>query len=194
MSTIRCVEPAKIDEGDGYVVVASSQESVVFPGVDSCLAIAFIMSDNRYIGGHVGMQWGLGSDLEPTDNTVKIAKEMLGHVNKKKISKVIFVGDPHWDSGIMKELWGDMDAEIRNRLRPTIPEVRELLKAITPPPRAFLSLFKGEGKGIDVLLTRGPGMNIEIICKATPVPKKLYRYPLPFIRGDTKENLRPCTK
>jgi hypothetical protein len=194
MSTIRCVEPAKSNEGDGYVVVASSQESVVFPGVDSCLAIAFIMSDNRYICGHVGMQWGMESDLEPTDNTLKIVEEMLGQVNNKKISKVIFVGDPHWDSGIMKELWGQMEDKIKERLRPTIPAVRERLKKIMPPPNTFLSLFKGEGKGIDVLLTRESGMNIEIICKASLVPKKLYRYPLPFIKGDTSENLKPCKK
>jgi hypothetical protein len=188
------VEPANIDQGDGYVVKASSQESVIFPGVDSCLAIAFIMSDNRYICGHVGMQWSKESELEPTDNTLKIIGEMIQRVNKKKISKVIFVGDPHWDSGIMKELWGQMEIKIRNRLRPTIPEVKKELKKIIPPPKDFLSLFKGEGKGIDVLLTRNPGMNIEIICKATPVHKKLYQYPLAFIKGDTKEDLKECKK
>jgi hypothetical protein len=132
--------------------------------------------------------------LEPTDNTLKIVEEMLGQVNNKKISKVIFVGDPHWDSGIMKELWGQMEDKIKERLRPTIPAVRERLKKIMPPPNTFLSLFKGEGKGIDVLLTRESGMNIEIICKASLVPKKLYRYPLPFIKGDTSENLKPCKK
>lgn len=109
--TIECVEPAWVKEkGLPCVALATHQESIMFPHVDSCLAIAFILSDNRIVGGHVGQQmppdpppefdleklssifnptkiklekaWSQwAGDIHPVENAFMIADEMLRKIN-----------------------------------------------------------------------------------------------------------------
>ena len=131
--TIQCVEPAWVEEkGLPCVALVSVQEGLIFPHVDSCLAIAFILSDNRFVGGHVGQQmppvppfdlekheaifnplkidqrkaWKQWAEqLLPVDNALIMTDEMLGKINddSSKISKVVFLGDPGWNEGFYKQ-------------------------------------------------------------------------------------------
>jgi hypothetical protein len=48
-----------MQHGRGYVGLtdAGANAEIVFPHVDTCLALALILDNNRLIGGHVSTQW-----------------------------------------------------------------------------------------------------------------------------------------
>jgi hypothetical protein len=57
---VELLEPGEaIPRGRGYVGVtdASPNAELIFPHVDSCLALALILDTGRLIGGHVPQQW-----------------------------------------------------------------------------------------------------------------------------------------
>lgn len=59
-SRVVLLEPGEaIPAGRGYVGVTdpSPDSELVFPHVDSCLALALILTNNQLIGGHVPQQW-----------------------------------------------------------------------------------------------------------------------------------------
>lgn len=57
---VEVLEPGlALAQGRGYVGLtdAGANAELVFPHVDSCLALALILDNNRLIGGHVATQW-----------------------------------------------------------------------------------------------------------------------------------------
>lgn len=188
---LRCVEPANVADGDGYVVVADSSESVLFPHVDSCLAIAFMLADNRIVGGHVGMQWGGSDDIKPADNSLRIVDEMLTCVGRSKISYVVFLGDPNWKNGVMREMWSEMDSVTRYNMRPVLGEILARIQQLpgTQRPANVLTLLKGEiDGGVDVCVTRHPGLNVTVSRFKVPC-RRLYARALISIMGNEEDSV-----
>lgn len=92
--TTKCVEPGEAATGPHqYVVMAPQNDELLFPHVDSCIAIAFIMNNGRYIGGHVGMQMPNDQNLQPRRNAMMICTQMMQLAQNGTIDKVILVGD-----------------------------------------------------------------------------------------------------
>jgi len=97
--TIRCVEPGLAVEGrHAYLVTVPANDELLFPHVDSCLAIAFVLADGRMIGGHVGMQMPGADNLDPLGNAVQICTQMLQRIGNSPVRKLILVGDANWEN------------------------------------------------------------------------------------------------
>lgn len=176
MKTWKCVEPANLNEGDGYVVLAAADEEILFPHVDSCLAMALVLSDGRLVGGHVGVQWDGNAGLEPADNAVRIMGEMLQKRGNTGISKVVFLGDPAWSAHFIGEQnWANDDP-----LRPAVPAVKALLPNNVAGTR---TLVKGTvDGGVDFLLTTAPSTAIKVSRYKSP-HLKLYECTVSTIQG-----------
>lgn len=91
--TTKCVEPANAIGNLQYVVQTPQNDELLFPHVDSCLAIAFIMSNATYIGGHVGMQMPNSPNLDSHGNAMTIVAQMLALVQNANIDQVLLAGD-----------------------------------------------------------------------------------------------------
>ena len=97
--TVKCVEPAAASPGgDRYLVSVAADDELLFPHVDSCIAIAFLLGDGRMIGGHVGMMMPGATDLNPHGNALQICNEMIAKVGASQVKKVIMVGDANWEN------------------------------------------------------------------------------------------------
>jgi hypothetical protein len=118
--TVCCLEPAKARDPESpapagttkgdYVVKVSSDESILFPAVDSCMAIAFVLNNGDLIGGHIGMDWGNEvpalMDRRPGYDTIKpfdlsmnariILNEMLIKKGDKTIMCTFSIADTDW--------------------------------------------------------------------------------------------------
>lgn len=104
MSTIACVEPAAATPGiNSYLVLVAATDELLFPHVDSCIAIAFVMMDGRMVGGHVGMQMPTAIDLDPYGNALKICEEMIALIGVGPIARVILVGDGNWEKDYLED-------------------------------------------------------------------------------------------
>ncbi|WP_086933584.1 hypothetical protein [Agarilytica rhodophyticola] len=92
--TTKCVEPGEAVNGPHqYVVAVPPNDELLFPHVDSCIAIAFIMNDASYIGGHVGMQMPNSPNLAPRANALNICTQMQVLAQHGTIDRVILAGD-----------------------------------------------------------------------------------------------------
>jgi hypothetical protein len=96
--TVRCVEPGLAVNGAQYLVTCPANDELLFPHVDSCLAIAFLLVDGRIVGGHVGMQLPTSPDLDPYGNANAIANQMIGAAQGVGITQVILAGDGNWEN------------------------------------------------------------------------------------------------
>jgi hypothetical protein len=103
--TVRCVEPGLAVNGAQYLVTSAADDELLFPHVDSCLAIAFPLTDGRIVGGHVGMQMPTSPDLDPWGNANAIANQMIVAAQGVGVSKAILVGDGNWEHDFI----GDRD-------------------------------------------------------------------------------------
>ena len=91
-----CVEPS-YQTTTGWFKVAEAKDTLKFPGVDSCLAMAFLMSSGAMVGTHTGV-FGYGDsfgDLMGNDCSTKMLKAMLKRltVYDGRISKFIMFTD-----------------------------------------------------------------------------------------------------
>lgn len=99
-----CVEPAV--DFDGSVRVVSDNDVLVFPHVDSCMSVTFMVSPGTLIGGHAGMMnheapW----NMQAATNLRAILQRMLGQTHGKTVVRAIFIGnaantadpDENWD-------------------------------------------------------------------------------------------------
>lgn len=101
MPTIRCVEPANaVPGGDQFLVQVAPANELLFPHVDSCLAITFILSDGRLIGGHVGMMMPGAGNLDPRGNANALCNQMLALVPPANITRLVMVGDANWEQDL----------------------------------------------------------------------------------------------
>jgi hypothetical protein len=106
MGKVKCVEPGFSVEGKGsHVGVASADDELVFPHVDSCLGIALILSDNRMVGGHVGA-FTPKDEYDPSGNTMKVLDEMLELAGQGQIAKIVCLGDSEWGTsfGVIEQI------------------------------------------------------------------------------------------
>lgn len=102
--TQRCIAPGEVgpDNPGSYIVITRPPDNVEFYHVDSCLAVAFILEGNIFIGGHVGMMWPPSDDLAPHANVVRMIQEMQIHRGNRKVDRLIIVGpSPTWVDGMI---------------------------------------------------------------------------------------------
>lgn len=97
MPPIRCVEPALANAIDLSVVDVPAGQELLFPHVDTCLAMAMLLADGRTIGGHASMQAAdPNAPLDPYGN----AKLMLASMNMLRgatvVTKFVLIGAGHW--------------------------------------------------------------------------------------------------
>ncbi|MEL7468068.1 MAG: hypothetical protein AAFN27_06425 [Pseudomonadota bacterium] len=111
MADIKCVEPALATETDKSVVDVAAANDLVFPHVNSCLAIGCLLADGRALGAHVSMM-GVGADAEmdPDLQGTLGASALVPMVAPSSITKVVFLGDQGtWKSriGALRTILGD---------------------------------------------------------------------------------------
>lgn len=96
-----CLEWALADENKlTDIVVAAGNDRIIFPHVDSCCAIIFLMTDNTAIGGHATLQirnQDVGYDVSATDMLTR----MVARANGRGIAQIIYVGHPDWDEQVV---------------------------------------------------------------------------------------------
>jgi hypothetical protein len=92
-----CVEYGKINETPGLadVVVASANETVVFPYVDSCIAVIFMLSDDTAVCGHASaeMMGKIDRKMMLGDITDRMLEEIPKNI---EVVRRIFVGASDW--------------------------------------------------------------------------------------------------
>jgi len=94
------VEPASVPDHPGSTSVARGEASdrLIFPNVDSCLAILFIMADDAVIGAHVGQYGGQGFSVhDPDGYATAMVKDMKMLTDGKKILQVFTLGDGYFN-------------------------------------------------------------------------------------------------
>lgn len=98
-----CLEKAFADEaGLTDIVTAAGNDRIVFPHVDSCVAIIFRMADGTVMGGHATMQIrgdAAGYGVSATDMLTRIQAQASGAA----IAQVLYVGHP--DPGTSISPW-----------------------------------------------------------------------------------------
>ncbi|MEM7685670.1 MAG: hypothetical protein ACFB03_22200 [Paracoccaceae bacterium] len=94
MADVKCVERALETATNKSVVDVAAADDLVFPHVNSCLAIGCLLADGRALGAHVSMM-GVGADdeLDPEMQGMLGATALLPMVAPSSITKVIFLGD-----------------------------------------------------------------------------------------------------
>jgi hypothetical protein len=105
MTTKHCVEPAHAQGAALYVQHAGPGDEILFPHVDSCMAIAFILDDGTVIGGHVPAQWGPQDPLDYAGNADRVSSLMtaafilLSDFERRThrfARKLVTLGDGNW--------------------------------------------------------------------------------------------------
>lgn len=88
-----CREPDQSHPNEWFKRAAHS-DTIKFPGVDSCLAMAFLMSNGSMVGAHVGVFWS-GQNEIGDDCAEKMLKTMLDclHVSDGRIAKFLMITD-----------------------------------------------------------------------------------------------------
>jgi hypothetical protein len=96
-----CLEWAFADEaGLTDIVTAAGNDRIVFPHVDSCVAIIFRMADGTVMGGHATMQirnGAVGYAVSATDMLTR----MLAQANGAAIAQILYVGHPDWNHHVV---------------------------------------------------------------------------------------------
>jgi hypothetical protein len=99
---VRCVEPALAVMGDPnntFLVNVAAGTELLFPHVDSCMAIAMLLVDGRIIGGHVSMQLPVANaPLDPLGNATAMLLQMNVLRGVTAVSKLVLVGDANWEN------------------------------------------------------------------------------------------------
>jgi hypothetical protein len=96
MPDIRCYEPG-LHGPLQSIHVAAATDRLIFPHVDSCLAIAFLLANGQMVGGHVPLQMDAAANLDAGGNADRIIVNMLRLVRFEcggaAINKLITLGD-----------------------------------------------------------------------------------------------------
>lgn len=146
MAELICHECTQ-DIQNQYVVTAVENDTILLPGVDSCMAVLFLLKNKSIIAGHVGM-FGAGPLEGQIGNkcTENIVTEMLTKVSdKNSFQRLIVVTDIAEDNLFGKK----MDP---NYFDVSLPE--RLVKAVTSQPLLVTNIAKG-----------GVNVDLEIILK-----------------------------
>jgi hypothetical protein len=112
VANYNCVEPAQQTKGNHSVVLAQADDSITFPAVDSCFAIAFVLADGKLVGGHVPTLWDAaeGNTVFSSPNIAtalagamtgclgRIVADMNGHRGTTGVTLAITLGDDDWSN------------------------------------------------------------------------------------------------
>lgn len=117
MAVHNCVEPGKATANDHPVVSAAAADTIVFPAVDSCFAIALKLKDGTLLGGHVPTLWDdkafalefskfllegrKGGAYDPNSEGMPIALDnILAELDRRRagegVALAVTLGDPEW--------------------------------------------------------------------------------------------------
>jgi hypothetical protein len=99
MPPVKCVEPAEARANDpayNCIVSAPKETELMFPHVDSCLAIAMLLDDGRVVGGHVGLFMSGATAPDAQRNTEAIFAEMQHLRGVTTITSLYLVGESSW--------------------------------------------------------------------------------------------------
>ncbi|HYK37026.1 hypothetical protein [Alloacidobacterium sp.] len=105
MAEWQCVEPSMLLEKPEWLAVtdktkailkAPAEDTVIFPHVDVCLAIAWLSSSKRIVAGHVPAQWDRQSPVDQEGCANKVMAEMNKLQGESPIEFVITLGDEEW--------------------------------------------------------------------------------------------------
>jgi len=193
MAELKCTEPGVYNDdskkaterGDGYVVEAGKLDSLYFPGVDSCLAVAFVLKSGRMIGGHIGTSWGKDDMPDPEKNAKTIVQKMLTKVKKiESFFCVIYVGDKDWVIGTKSDF---------PQFQPDIPAVVPILQDLLPESahkrvciiKKVLPMGQS-GSAFDVRI-EGRFGGRKLTAKCTGCGKPLFDRSIGVMLGGTKE-------
>jgi len=84
MDTYYCVEPAWVAEygkpRTAYKHLVPKTDELLFPHVDSCMAIAFVLDDDRMVGGHVSFQWNELGEVNEATNVAAVFRSQLSRI------------------------------------------------------------------------------------------------------------------
>jgi len=163
--TTKCVEPAEALGGPhNYLVQVPANDELLFPHVDSCIAIAFVLNDGRMIGGHVGMMMPAADNLDPHGNAMQICNQMLGLVGIALISQVLMVGDANWEN----EFVGNRNV------------VQDIINLVGCPNTLFIDTG-AYGGGVDVSLN--PKRRMVFIQRCIAGRALVFQRPYAMING-----------
>lgn len=107
MAEWQCVEPSMLQEKPEWlaltdkswaVLKAPAEDTVVFPHVDVCLAIAWLRSTKVIVAGHVPAQWDAHSPIDMEGCAKRIMVDMDKLQSEANIEFVITLGDRAWKS------------------------------------------------------------------------------------------------
>jgi hypothetical protein len=164
MTTI-CVEPAEAVGGRyDYLVQVPANDELLFPHVDSCIAIAFVLADGRMIGGHVGMMMPNVPDLNPYGNAMHICRQMLTATGNARIANVLMVGDGNWENEFIGQ-------------RNVVHEIQNLVRC----PNTLFVDTGAYGGGVDVSLN--PRRRMVFIRRCSADRTLVFQRPYEMIHG-----------
>jgi hypothetical protein len=147
-TTYNCVAPGEVAGNRlphcAYLHVASKEDIIYFPHVDSCTALIFILADGRIVGGHVPWQWGAGATVDYGLNANRMAREMeAAIVPDSVVETFISVGDREAHDAVSgsvsakaKVFWENHDS--RGGLDVKVDGPRQRLKAYASPTKQKL--------------------------------------------------------
>lgn len=123
----------------------AGNDSLVFPHVDSCMTVTFMVAPDVLIGGHAGMfDHNPPYAMQPAPNLQAIIGAVQGLVAGRTITRVVFVGN---DVG--GNLGGDWN------LAAQIAALRVATGNPNLPCPIINSLTYGGGGGVDVVFNNG---------------------------------------
>lgn len=144
MAEWQCVEPSMLEEKPGWltltdktlwVLAAPADDTVIFPHVDVCLAIAWMAADKSIVAGHVPAQWDSTSFPDEAGCAKRVIAEME-KLRKGPVDCVVTLGDREW--------------------KRVVDSMTESLK-----PGQFLKIWKDISGGADLRLD-GPEKKISV--------------------------------
>ena len=93
MADIYVEEPGQAG-GLHAVQRAQVADRLIFPHVDTCMAVIFFLTDGTAIGGHVPMQWHGDDPLIPAQNFRRVVRMMIDRIpHGRRVTRAVSVGD-----------------------------------------------------------------------------------------------------
>jgi hypothetical protein len=156
------------------VLKTAKDDKVVFPHVDVCLAIAWVLRNNgRIIAGHVPGKWDEHSPLDPKGCADRIVKEMSRIRSEGVEDLVITLGDPG-SAGWTRYVDAMVDGMAGS------------LTAMNLPPMRYLKIWKDVPGGVDLTVD---GLLGTLECKSSRTDELIWQRNLNVI-GQDRQSIR----
>ena len=172
MTTYLCTEPMSDQEQEGnWVQVAGTLDTIVFPGVDSCLAVIYFLANGGMVGGHVGIMWP-GERFPSPRNANKLLHAMTGQLiarSNDRVDKIIFIGDI--ENNAMENDW-------------QIEDLQRVCKTTLDGNRQFVTLNKSTGS--ITIVCNGAARRLEIYRNTQDLSRQVYSEAFNTVAGDRR--------